>query len=115
MCAPRSPPRPTRARPAARTPPGSTTAVARPTRWPTRRRRGRSVQHDELEAHRAVAHLGQAHRVARLTTAVRRAAGVEELQAVRPRLVQRDVRMAEDHGAGTGEAGPHAGHAPRRL
>ena len=56
----------------------------------------------------------QPERVGRLPAPLRGRARVEDLEAVGGRLVQRDVRVAEDHRVRVGEAAPQPRQAPAR-
>ena len=67
-----------------------------------------SAQHDVREGHRAAGDLGRPHRVHRLAPAVGGAAGVEDREAVRRDLQERDVRVAEHDGGAAGEAATQA-------
>src|SRR3954449_5649297 len=66
-----------------------------------------SLELDQLEAHFPAAHNGNAHRVRGRAPALGGRAGVEDLEAVLPALVQRQVGMAEDDGVGVFVARPH--------
>src|SRR3954470_24807199 len=63
-----------------------------------------SLEREELEAHYSVAHGNDAHRARGRAPALGRGAGIEDLEAVLPTLVQRQVGVAEHDGAGVLEA-----------
>jgi hypothetical protein len=74
---------------------------------------GTLVQHDEIEPHTALLDACHSHCVGRGAAAFGRAAGVEDLEAVRAHLVEWHVRVAEDDGIrAVAEPAAHAVEAP---
>ena len=73
-----------------------------------------SAKRHKLERQLAGGRTGQAHRAGGGSPALGRAARVEDLKAVGSALVQRDVRVPEDHRVGVGEPGSQPREPARR-